>query len=340
MKLSIIIPCYKVEQYLDQCLESVTRNKTEDIEIILVDDGSPDRVPQMCDQWAQKDHRIKVIHQQNGGLSVARNTGIDASCGEYIWFIDSDDWITDNAIECIMTLIGNNPDIEIFVFPLLWTYEGNGKDWVDIKVRECKQMTGKEYLLTPGIQMGASQRNIVKRNFIKRFNVKFYPGILHEDGLYGHLIYNHAKKLILQSTPIYYYRQREGSIMHSKGIKSAYSNIVIHQEMMKYMELYEAIEEHASFRVRYSWFIRYSVECVWHLRNTDEFKKFVHDTKEYRLTECNKCASISRFPKNILFQLMGSNPKMYVYIVDGVKMLKNNLKERIKAIYKQQRLAI
>ena len=91
--ISIIIPIYKVEKFLDRCVESVVNQTYSNLEIILVDDGSPDNCPYMCDEWAEKDSRIKVIHKLNGGLSDARNEGLKSSTGKYVGFVDSDDWI-------------------------------------------------------------------------------------------------------------------------------------------------------------------------------------------------------------------------------------------------------
>ena len=91
MRLSVIIPVYCVENTLDQCVESVIAQSIADMEIILVDDGSPDHCPELCDEWAKKDSRIRVIHKEHGGLSDARNAGIDAATGEWLSFVDSDD---------------------------------------------------------------------------------------------------------------------------------------------------------------------------------------------------------------------------------------------------------
>ena len=101
-KVSVIVPVYKVEKYLDKCMESIVNQTYKNIEIILVDDGSPDECPKMCDEWAKKDDRIRVIHKENGGLSDARNVGMDMSTGEYIGFVDSDDII---SIEMYKTLV-------------------------------------------------------------------------------------------------------------------------------------------------------------------------------------------------------------------------------------------
>ena len=98
-KVSVIIPCYKVEKYLDRCVESVINQTLKDLEIILVDDESPDHVPEICDEWALKDARIKVIHKKNGGLGIACNSGIEVATGKYVAFLDSDDWIDANMYQ-------------------------------------------------------------------------------------------------------------------------------------------------------------------------------------------------------------------------------------------------
>lgn len=97
--ISVIIPVYGVEQYLDHCVESVTAQTYRNLEIILVDDGSKDHCPVMCDAWAGKDPRIHVVHKANGGLSSARNAGLDVATGEYIAFVDGDDWIEPTMLE-------------------------------------------------------------------------------------------------------------------------------------------------------------------------------------------------------------------------------------------------
>ena len=103
--VSVIIPVYNVEKYLDRCVESVVNQTYGNLEIILVDDGSPDGCPGKCDEWAKKDDRIKVIHKQNEGLGMARNTGIENATGEYIWFVDGDDAIDSNSINVLLSNI-------------------------------------------------------------------------------------------------------------------------------------------------------------------------------------------------------------------------------------------
>ena len=118
MKLSIIIPVYKVEHTLSQCIESVLAQSFTDYEILLIDDGSPDNCPQICDQWTEQDNRLKVIHKPNGGLSDARNAGIDRAQGEYITFIDSDDTIEKDTLSEIMNAFTLYPVYQIIEYPV------------------------------------------------------------------------------------------------------------------------------------------------------------------------------------------------------------------------------
>lgn len=115
MTLSVIIPVFRVEATLNRCVESVLRQQVEDMEVILVDDGSPDNCPEMCDKLALKDSRIRVIHKQNGGLSDARNAGIDIANGDYITFVDSDDWIADNTYPALLEKIA---DVDILEYAI------------------------------------------------------------------------------------------------------------------------------------------------------------------------------------------------------------------------------
>ncbi|MBQ6857596.1 MAG: glycosyltransferase, partial [Lachnospiraceae bacterium] len=104
--ISIIVPVYKVEMYLDRCVRSLVEQSYTNLEIILVDDGSPDNCGIMCDRWTEKDRRIKVIHKKNGGLSDARNAGLRIAAGEYIAFVDSDDWIEPEMYGHMLGLMG------------------------------------------------------------------------------------------------------------------------------------------------------------------------------------------------------------------------------------------
>ena len=118
MKLSVIIPVYNVEATLDRCVASIVVCKLQDVEIILVDDGSPDRCGDLCDQWAKKDTRITVIHKSNGGLSDARNAGIEAATGDYLTFVDSDDYLGEGTLESLMEMAARHPECDLIEYPI------------------------------------------------------------------------------------------------------------------------------------------------------------------------------------------------------------------------------
>lgn len=122
MELSIIIPVYRVECTLDRCVKSVLSQDYADMEVILVDDGSPDRCPAMCDSWALRDKRIHTIHKVNGGLSDARNTGIKSAKGEYVTFVDSDDFLAPDTYRPLMQLLEEYPETDLLEYPIFWHY--------------------------------------------------------------------------------------------------------------------------------------------------------------------------------------------------------------------------
>ena len=117
MILSVIIPVYKAEKYLNRCMESILMQKVDDMEIILVNDGSPDRSGELCDEWALKDGRIRVIHKENGGAGSARNMALDKAQGNYVTFIDSDDAIAENTFLPIINYLAEHQDIDILEYP-------------------------------------------------------------------------------------------------------------------------------------------------------------------------------------------------------------------------------
>lgn len=124
--ISVIVPIYNVEKYLARCVDSIVNQTYKNLEIILVDDGSPDRCPQVCDDYAEKDSRIKVVHKKNGGLSDARNAGMAVATGEYISFIDSDDWIETSMFELLLNNIFQY-DCEISCGGIMMVWENGGK---------------------------------------------------------------------------------------------------------------------------------------------------------------------------------------------------------------------
>lgn len=218
--VSVIVPIYKVEPYLRRCLDSVIHQKYTNLEIILVDDGSPDGCPLICDEYAARDKRIVVIHKENGGLSDARNAGLDICKGEYIYFIDSDDIIPSHCIDILLKII-TQEKAEIASS----SYEEFSDAEPDLEQSNQNYsyttINGSEALIllcrdnTLGF-MSACMK-IYKRECFD--GIRFPLGKLYEDARTNYKIYHKSKKICYTSSPLYYYRIRKGSIMaNTKGI--------------------------------------------------------------------------------------------------------------------------
>lgn len=213
MKFSIIVPVYNVQQYLERCIKSLTSQSYYDIEIILVDDGSMDNSASICDSAADKDERIIVIHKKNGGLSDARNEGMRIAQGEYIIFVDSDDYVENNMCESFLEY--TNCGVEVIIGDAI--VEGSNLSLSHIISK--KVMSGTEYLLEAYRQDKAPMAawlNIYNREFLIENNLKFKKGILHEDEEFTPRALLKAQKIVCTNIPFYHYIIRENSITTKK----------------------------------------------------------------------------------------------------------------------------
>ncbi|MBG9220335.1 glycosyltransferase family 2 protein [Bacteroides ovatus] len=229
MKFSIIIPCYKVEKYLSECVDSVLNQTFTDYEIILVDDGSPDRVPEICDEYAAKDNRIRVIHQKNGGLSRARNAGISAAKGEYIICIDSDDFIANTDVLARIaekTKLGT--DVVLYGYQKLFESNNSlGERAVPILNGVCSTSEMLFSVLTTNSYCGTAWTKAVKLSILHEHKIEFRPGMISEDiDWYLHLMC-YAKTFDSINDVAIVYRQRPGSISHSAKLNSLKDNLWI-----------------------------------------------------------------------------------------------------------------
>lgn len=245
-KISVIVPIYKVEQYLNRCIDSIINQTYTNLEIILVDDGSPDNCPKICDEYAKKDDRIKVIHKENGGLSDARNVGLDIASGNYIAFVDSDDYIELNMLESMMNdLIKNNVDLVVCNIRYIL---GDKKN---VKYNENDRILNKyeamEEYIKDGIIQAVAWNKLYKRNIIG--NMRYKVGKTNEDEFFTYKVINNAEKIYYNSNAFYNYLQRENSITgrysikRLDGVEACYERLNFVKD--KYPSLY--IEEKKNF---------------------------------------------------------------------------------------------
>ena len=218
--VSVIIPVYKVEKYLDACVSSVVNQSYRDLEIILVDDGSPDNCPMMCDDWATKDNRIKVIHKANGGLSSARNAGLNVATGEYIAFLDSDDWIEKDMYKDMVEAI-NRYDVDFVAGKIMCNIEKNGikipfmeqKDRHIISSNTKFHKNEYRHLTISNMIESAAWNKLYKREYLA--DSRFKEGRLFEDYLFSYYKTKDMTNMYYLNKFYYIYRIRDNSICTS-----------------------------------------------------------------------------------------------------------------------------
>ena len=217
-KLSVIIPVYQVEEYLEECVNTVLNQHFKDYEIILVDDGSKDGCPLICDEYAKKYDSIKVIHKENGGLSSARNAGLEIAQGEFVSFIDSDDYIEEDMFSSMMKhQLAQNADVVIC-----------GRYYLYGNTRKIKSQQNVYKTMNNAEAIALMNTNILGYYDVaawdKIYRKKLFDGIrypegkLSEDWYTTYKIFDRANTIVYDSSPKYVYRQREASITHSRKI--------------------------------------------------------------------------------------------------------------------------
>lgn len=232
LMVSIIIPVYNVEKYLAQCLDSVVNQTYKNLEIIPVDDGSPDSCGKICDQYAVKDNRITVIHKENGGLSDARNAGLKAAHGEYVYFLDSDDYLREDAIQRLVDR-SVSERAEIVFFDCETVYE----DYEDSEYRE-DFVRNHDYSTDVGARVLIAQKEcgeycpcvpllFFRKDFLEAKSLCFEKGMMHEDELFTALAFIRSKCVAQEKERLYFRRLRANSIMSGKASKRSFDGLAM-----------------------------------------------------------------------------------------------------------------
>ena len=216
-ELSVIVPVYKVEAYLQECIDSILAQTFTDFELILVDDGSPDNCPAICDEAARKDPRIRVIHQKNGGVSAARNTGLNAARGEWIGFVDPDDFVAPAFYETLMTS-AEQADADCAMCEVQnVTSRGTPTDQLRLSMPETV-LTGRQVLT--GLDKKEVMLYLVLWNKVYRkacwAGIRFPEGHVNEDAYVFAELFAPMQKVVCVKEPLYCYRTRDESIMTSR----------------------------------------------------------------------------------------------------------------------------
>ena len=234
MKFSIVVPVYNVEQYLEQCLESLQAQNDGDYEVICVNDGSTDSSRDILAEWEARMPQMRVIDRENGGLSAARNTGLKATKGDYVLFVDSDDWVEPNFLECLNSSLITHHSSLTPLDMICFACQRTDNEATDSLHRE--QTSGWDYYNRHALEARVVPfvcvwQRCYRREFLMDNNLWFREGILHEDNEFTPRVCLKAKSIKVIPDVLYNYRVRPNSIMTSRGIKSKESLITIGNEL-------------------------------------------------------------------------------------------------------------
>ena len=275
--VSIIVPIYKIENYLHQCIDSILEQTFTDFELLLIDDGSPDGCPVICDEYAEKDKRIRVIHKQNGGVTSARNEGLYNAKGNWIIYVDGDDWIEPTYIEELYnTAIKNNADIAIC--GLRFAYEDGSfviehpTVWDDNKSASLNRYIASTWTTACG--------SIYKSSLYRDKGIQNPISISYcEDfHLMIRLCYL-ADKVVSIDRPLYNYRQQSSSIMHSLNEKTWNDELTVYKEIIDFFRSHGEID---TYKKTMSWrTLKAAQDMTLDLSRFENFKNYNPDKRDH-----------------------------------------------------------
>lgn len=279
--ISVIVPIYKVEKYLDRCIQSIINQTYKNLEIILVDDGSPDNCPKMCDEWAKKDKRIKVIHKENGGLSDARNNGIETSNGEYLTFIDSDDYVDQEyVLSMVKRILNDNSDMVISSHKVIFD-NGNIIDKATNE-RCClnSETILERMLYDNGIDVSAWAKLYKKSLFD---DIKFPIKRLYEDSATTYKLIDKSSKISINYISNYNYIIRNNSISQCDFNLKKMDLILSTEEMCSFISSkYPKLEKACNRRLMYAYLSTLSQLALSNTRFKNVEKKLMNYIKTNR----------------------------------------------------------
>lgn len=336
MFFSVIVPVYKVEKYLPNCIESVLNQTFSDFELILVDDGSPDSCPQICEDYKEKDSRIKVVHKPNGGLASARRAGIKVAEGEYVYNLDSDDLIENDTLECAYNII-KETDCEIVSFSYRWV---KGDKTVDI-TNDCLDeglYTGNdiEKHIYPRLFMDKNMNHVsyylsgkaVKREFLTPYQLGVSEKIsLGEDFCCVIPCYLNAKSVYISKKEAYLYTVREDSLSKEFNTKQIYLIEDVINEVSKNNT--EKIVDFEDQLCRYSCFMCFAILAAaaegGHFKSIKDIKTNIMNSLHSEKIRCARFEKISIKSRIAIFLMKKKCYRLAFYFLNMCKIIKTIL---------------
>lgn len=320
--ISVIVPVYRVEKYLERCVKSILSQTYKNLEVILVDDGSPDQCPAICDACAEKDARVKVIHQENKGLSGARNAGIDAASGEYLAFVDSDDYVSPHFIEELYQLL---QDTGCAIGQCRFSYvKGDGlveeSDSAFCIYRGeslMEQLYGPEEKATCFV---VAWNKLYRAELFKETGIRYPEGRIHEDEATTYRLFHEAKKLAFLDRALYgYYTENGGSITSVFSAKRL-QWLTAHEERIAFFKKngYEKLLP-AAYRKLCDACITFYFRCTEQVKDAEELKKELR--KRLETYRANGAAWIAALPlkTRMGYELFSMSPGLYAKMLQKMQ---------------------
>ena len=324
MKLSIVVPVYNVERYVRKCILSIIgqeNNVFEDVELIIVNDGSKDKSVEQIQDLVDKYENITLINQENLSLSVARNNGMAQAKGDYVWFIDSDDWITSNAVNVIMPYLDNINDIVTINYTVV---NEEGEFSRSTPFCEAKTMSGKDTFRQRCEFATMAQRGIYRKEFMSKNNLTFMPGVYNQDDELCLRASYLAESVTLIPDSVYYFLRTTGdkhkSIMNSGKPKYGFDYLTVSKSLEKFAD--EHIKEtdiYKLFQGRIAVLINMGLIAISKCSEEDQCK-YIEMYKDLNLKRCYYKAGGKYFLEGVLFSLF---PNKMVTLFNFLKSAKD-----------------
>ncbi len=320
IKISIIVPIFNTERFIVKCIRSILNQTLVDFELILVNDGSTDKSGEICDEFAKKDQRIRVIHKRNGGVSSARNVGLNIARGKYIGFVDSDDYVKKDMYEILYNAITLNvADIVVCDFWELDEVGGQRLNTIE-NIYKVQKLNNIESLNQMYLNKSMYIRNVVpwnklyKRNLFD--NIQYEIGNIYDDETVVHKLFYNSKKVIYTNLKLYYYVQRSGSQMNSEFHIKRFDKIYALKDREEYFRKKQEYNIHQKALKHYmEMFFWYYYLAKSKLNNIDKELIELKFTFDSTLVYLLKHKEINLKQKMMLL-LFRINPRLYEFLRD------------------------
>ncbi|MBD9201991.1 MAG: glycosyltransferase family 2 protein [Eubacterium ventriosum] len=332
MKFSVVVPIYNVEKYLNKCVESILDQTYKDFELILVDDGSPDHCPEICDEYAERDARVRVIHKENEGLVAARNTGIKEAKGEYICYVDGDDWIANNLLETVWKKALKNYDVEIVVYSAIKQFE---KHQEEIPKAVSEGLYNKEKLkkeiypymmydsrkpFCTGLIFPVAWNKIFKREFLLKHYCKEEKIRMGEDNAFVFECIYEADNIYFCEDKLYFYNQLNvSSMVHSYDERRFDNNKLLTNYMEERLKGKDKVLDEQMNAFKAYWLIMaifHEVKCG---KSINYSRK--HINQKIKETKALKGIRTNELPNSAKMYLILLKMHLYMIALIGAKVI-------------------